>query len=451
MHIEEIVSAVNGHAPDYDTGLAIDHISTNSKLAQGSSLFFALQGERFDGHAFIGDFYANGGRAVITQREPTHRNAIAVEDTRLALGDLARHYRDKFSMPLVGITGSVGKTSTRNMIAGVLSAAGPTHSTKSNLNNDIGLPMTLFGLQGPHKYAVIEMGMNHAGEISYLSKIAKPGIAVITNIGTAHIGNLGSREAILHAKLEILDGLAPGGVIILNGDDALLYGAQDMITHRTVFYGIDNECCDYRAHDIALDSHGSSFSFRDEGRIEVPAPGRHHIYNALAAVAVGTELGIPFTQIKEGISRFESGDMRQEIIDLGGVKLIEDCYNANADSMKSALEVLSSLRPAGRKIAVLGDMYELGEFTEAEHRRVGTYAAKARVDLLVTVGKLATAIADQAALEGVEAVSFDDNQAAVDYLTTVLVQEDVVLFKASRGARFEEISRGVRFFLRDRN
>ena len=447
MRIEEIISAVNGHAPDFDAGLVIEHISTNSKLAQGSSLFFALQGERFDGHTFIDDFYSNGGRAVITQQKPSRRNEIAVKDTLLALGGLARHYRDKFTMPLVGITGSVGKTSTRSMIAGVLSAAGPTHSTRSNMNNDIGLPMTLFSLEASHQYAVIEMGMNHAGEISYLSKIAKPGVAVITNIGTAHIGNLGSREAILHAKLEILDGLAPGGVIILNGDDERLYGARDRIAHRAVFYGIDNDQCDYRAHDIAIGSNGSSFSFRDEGRIEVPAPGRHHIYNALAAVAVGTELGIPFETIREGISRFESGDMRQEIIDLGGVKLIEDCYNANADSMKSALEVLSSLRPAGRKIAVLGDMYELGEFTEAEHRRVGSYAAAARVDLLVTVGELATTIAEQAALEGVEAISFGNNEAAAAYLQIVLAQGDVVLFKASRGARFEEISRGVKGFL----
>ena len=444
MQIEEIVAAVNGQVPDYDAGLSIDHISTNSKLVQGASLFVALRGERFDGHAFIDDFYRNGGQAALTEHAPAQRNAIAVKDTRLALGDLARHYRDKFSIPLVGVTGSVGKTSTRGMIAGVLSAAGPTCATHGNLNNDIGLPMTLFGLERPHRFAVIEMGMNHAGEISYLSQIARPSVAVITNIGTAHIGNLGSREAILSAKLEILDGLAPGGVVVLNGDDALLWGARDKISHRTVFYGIANDRCDYRADGVALDSNGSSFAFGKNGRVEVPVPGRHHVYNALAAVAVGSELGIPFATIKAGIARYESGDMRQEIIDLGGIKLIEDCYNANADSMRSALEVLSSLGPGGRKIAVLGDMYELGEFTEAEHRRVGKYAAEAKVELLITVGGLAASIARQAALDGIETLSFDDNQAALRHLKAVVAQGDVVLVKASRGAKFEEISRGLR-------
>jgi len=447
MPMEEIISAVNGHAPDCDPMLQIDHVSTNSKTARGSSLFIALRGERFDGHDFTDDFYRNGGQAVITEQPPAHRNAIVVEDTRLALGALARHYRGKFSVPLVGITGSVGKTSTRGMITGVLSIAGATHSTGGNLNNDIGLPMTLFGLERPHKFAVIEMGMNHAGEISYLSNIAKPTVAVITNIGTAHIGNLGSKEAILSAKLEILDGLAPGGVIILNGDDELLWGARDRIAHRAVFYGIDNPKCDYKASDVALASTGSSFSLENE-RVEVPAPGRHHVYNAMAAAAVGSELGLSLAQIKEGVARFESGGMRQEIIGLGGVMLIEDCYNANADSMKSALEVLSSLGAGGRKIAVLGDMYELGAFTQSEHRRVGDCAAENRVDLLITVGKLAGAIAAQAALRGIETHTFEDNQAALRYLNSIVTPGDAVLVKASRGAKFEEISRGLQQSLR---
>lgn len=449
MRIEEVISAVHGCAENYDPGLWIDTVSTNSKIARGSALFVALRGERFDGHAFIDDFYRNGGRAAITELACGHRNSILVEDTRRALGNLARHYRDKFSMPLVGITGSVGKTSTREMIEGVLSAAGRTCGTAGNRNNEIGVPMTLFGLARSHRYAVVELGMNHAGEIRYLSGIAKPTVAVITNIGTAHIGNLGSREAILDAKLEILEGLPPDGVIILNGDDALLFGARDRISHRTVFYGIDNGRCDYQARDVSLASNASSFALGSDGQIQIPAPGRHHVYNALAAVAVGNALGIPFANIQEGIARFEGGDMRQNIVELGGVTLIEDCYNANADSMRAALQVLASLEAGGRKIAVLGDMYELGDFTQAEHRRVGMYAAASRVDLLITVGALAETIAQEALSRGIEAISFSGNPAALRHLETILAPGDAILFKASRGAKFEEISQGVQAFLKD--
>jgi UDP-N-acetylmuramoyl-tripeptide--D-alanyl-D-alanine ligase len=448
MTLSEIAKAVHGELHHTDGAAFIDKVSTDSREADGSTLFVALKGERFDGHDFIDAFYQNGGRAVISERE-TDGPAILVEDTLLALGDLARYYRGKFSLPLVGITGSVGKTSTRRMIESVLSAAGKVCGTQGNLNNDIGLPRTLLTLERAHKYAVIEMGMNHAGEIRYLTGIAKPEIAVITNAGTAHIGNLGSREAILRAKLEILEGLAPHGLALLCGDDERLYAQRFNLPCRSMYYGIHNPACDLVARDVVCGALESQFKVGGDA-FTVHAPGEHHVSNALAAIAVGLAFQLPVAEIQAGVESFRPAEMRQTMADIAGVRVIEDCYNANADSMQAALSVLAASDLTGRKIAVLGDMLELGEFTDAEHRRVGDCAVRHGIALLVTVGKYAAAIAEQAMEGGVTAVCADDNAAALRAVAGLLRPGDTVLVKASRSARFEEISQGIRAFLTNR-
>ena len=445
MTLREIAGAVHGKLLHTDGAVWIDKVSTDSREADGSALFVALKGERFDGHDFIDDFYRGGGAAAISERE-TEGPGILVEDTLLALGDLARHYRGKFRLPVVGVTGSAGKTSTRTMIESVLATAGATCATRGNLNNDIGLPRTLLTLDSAHKYAVIEMGMNHAGEIRYLTNIARPDIAVITNVGTAHIGNLGSREAILRAKLEILEGLNPGGLALLNGDDERLYARKLRLPCRAVYYGIRNPACDLIARDAACGALESRFRAGDDEFI-VRAPGEHHVYNALAAIAAGLALGLPAADIQKGVADFRPADMRQTMAEFGGVRVIEDCYNANADSMEAALAVLAASGAGGRKIAVLGDMLELGEFTDAEHRRVGACAARHKIDLVVTVGEYAAAIAVEARLGGAEAIHVDSNAQALQTLLELLRPGDTVLVKASRSARFEEISHGLRAFL----
>ena len=441
MTLREIARAVNGRLLHTDGTARIDKISTDSNAADSSTLFVALRGERFDGHDFIPAFYQNGGAAVISQRG-TDGPGILVEDTRLALGALAAYYRGKFDLPVVGVTGSVGKTSTRGMIESVLSAAGNTCATQGNLNNDIGLPRTLLTLDRAHRYAVIEMGMNHAGEIRYLTGIARPDIAVITNVGTAHIGNLGSREAILRAKLEILEGLPPGGLAVFNGDDERLWALKGKLPYKTIYYGLHNPACDLAAQNVACGPLESNFEVRGTA-FTVRAPGEHHVSNALAAIAVGLEFNMPVADIRGGVEAFRPSGMRQTMRDIGGIRVIEDCYNANADSMEAALAVLAASDMGGRKIAVLGDMLELGEFTRAEHRRVGNCAARHKIDLLVTVGEHAACIAEQAAAGGVEAISLDTNQEGLQTVLGLLKERDTILVKASRSAKFEEISRGI--------
>lgn len=437
--LSEIAKYVNGELSAGED-VIIENVTTASRDVKANSLFVAIKGERFDGHNFIADFFESGGTAVIASDGVQRNNQIQVNDTKLALGDFARSYREKFNLPIIGITGSAGKTSTRQMIEGVLKTSGEVLATKGNLNNDIGLPMTLLSLEPRHKFAVIEMGMNHLGEIGYLSKIAKPDISVITNIGTAHIGNLGSKDKILEAKLEISEGLSPNGLVVLNGDDELLFSAKNRLPFRTIYYGIDNNKCDIIARNAVLCSDHGTFCTDDGAQYHVPSPGKHNILNALAAVAIGREFSLSSQQIAEGISSFKSENMRQNIFTVDGITIIEDCYNANPDSMKAALEVLAAFNTPGAKIAVLGDMYELGGFTNEAHALVGEYAAKLKIDLLVTVGELGKLIALQAEKHDTRCKCFNSNDEAASFLKSEVTSGDVVLLKASRSAKFEEIS-----------
>ena len=433
----------------------VTSVTTDSRKCGPQTMFVGIKGERADGNDFAEGFLKNGGACVVTQKDisvPDGRTAIRVADTKKALRDIAEYYRTTLNIEVVGVTGSVGKTSTKDMLASVLSTAFKTSATKGNYNNEIGVPLTVFDIEEDAEKAVIEMGMSNFGEISRLTKIAKPDAAVITNIGTAHIGNLGSRENILKAKLEILEGLSDGGLVILNGDDPYLWGARESIRQKTVFFGIENKEADLVGYEVSADGNSTKFFADINGKkyeFKINVAGSHHVYNALAAVLCGLRFGMKISDISDGISNFRPTGMRQKEIETGGVKIIEDCYNASADSMKSSLETLKSMRAGGRIIAVLGDMLEQGSFAEENHRLVGKYAAENRVDALVTVGNDARFIAEDAAENGLsEIYKFDKNKDAAEFLCSYLRKNDTVLLKASRGMALEEISEDIQKFFR---
>ncbi|MDF2567779.1 MAG: murF, partial [Oscillospiraceae bacterium] len=342
-----------------------------------------------------------------------------------------------------GITGSVGKTSTKEMIYYVLSQKYKTLKTQGNLNNEIGLPMTLLNLDRSYQAAVIEMGMSNRGEISRLSLTACPNIGVITNIGVSHIENLGSRENILKAKLEILDGIIDDSPIVLNADDDMLSTVDEFLQREIIFYGINNPEADIRAVDIVQQNMTTEFDivyYGNKVKARIPAIGIHNVYNALAAFCVGLIGEVDVADIIKGIASYKPAGMRQNVVVKEGVTVIEDCYNASPDSMKAALNVLSEIDTQGKRFAVLGDMLELGEVSEKLHFDVGVLASESKADVLVCYGEQARHIAQGAVSNGMTNVlAFDDKEDVSNYLKQNVKFGDAVLFKASRGMKLEEV------------
>ena len=443
LTFKQISDAVHGKCEYYGT---VDSVCTDTRRLEPNCLYIALKGERFDGHDFITKAFELGAAAVLSERPVEEGPAILVPDTHKALLDLAAYYRSLFSLSLVGITGSVGKTTTKEMIYAVLATKYNTLKTFGNLNNDIGLPLTLLRLDGDHTAAVIEMGMSHFGEISALSKVARPNIGLITNIGYSHIESLGSRENILRAKLELLDGMDAGAPLILNADDDLLVNVQYEIDRDIIYYGISNTYASIRAVNIKPlpQGGGSECDISYYGKkihCVLPVPGRHNILNALAAFCVGLVCDIVPEDIVQALGSYRPEAMRQNIVQRGGQTLIVDCYNASPQSMDAALSVLSELPgPAGaRRIAVLGDMLELGGFAPELHRSIADMAMRCKVDLLVCYGPESAATYDRAVELGLTARHFGDREALARFLQAHLREGDIVLFKASRGMRLEEI------------
>ncbi len=419
----------------------ISKISTDSRDVDENTLFIALIGERFDAHDFIGDVLDKGAKAVICSKNVgDDERIIYVENTGKALLDIAHGYRKMFNIPFIGLTGSVGKTTSKGMIYSVVRKGFDTHKTAGNLNNEIGVPKTLFALEEHHEAAVIEMGMNHFEEISRLSCTVEPSIAVITNVGTAHIENLGSREGILKAKLEILDGMKKGSTLIINGDNDML-ATVDNHDYNILRFGIEAENLYMRAEDIKSDEKGSTFTAvcgDEKTEVFVPAVGLHNVYNALCAMCVGKQLGFTLEKSAQGVADFESEGMRQKITEINGITFVEDCYNANPDSMAASLEALKTLKNK-RSFAVLGDMLELGDFTEKAHRTVGEIAVITGCDFVLTYGDSAKLISDEAKSKGVYAENYDDKEKIAEFLFKNLSCGDVVLFKGSRGMKMEDI------------
>ncbi len=442
----EVVEAVegkliNGSLEDFFTS-----ICTDSRNIKPGALFIPLKGERYDGHDYVDAAFKNGAQGALTHADVTgsaEKTLIRVKDTRKALGDIAACYRNKFDIRLVAITGSVGKTSTKDMVARVLAQKFHVMKTIGNFNNDIGLPLTMFTLEGNHEVAVVEMGMSGFGEISRLTHIAKPDIAVITNIGISHIEQLGSRNNILKAKMEILEGLKNHGIVILNGDDKLLYGLKGLLDYKTVYYGLDEEM-DYNAYNVRTGESSVRFDIElmnKEYNIYINAPGLHNVYNALAAIAAGIELGIEPDSILEGISKFKSDKMRLNIVNTGKIKVIDDVYNSSPDSVKAAINVLYDMKGM-RSIVVLGDMLELGGYAIEAHREIGKFAVSKGVDYIIAVGKQSAHIVNGALEAGMHeqrAYSFLQNQDAVEFLQKMILDGDTVLIKGSRSMKMEEI------------
>jgi UDP-N-acetylmuramoyl-tripeptide--D-alanyl-D-alanine ligase len=396
-------------------------VETDTRKDMAGKLFIPLAGENFDGHDFIEDALEKGAVAALSRnaiRSETTK-IIKVNDTKQALLDLAEYHKSLFDVKTVAVTGSVGKTTTKEMIAAVLSKKFNALKNEGNFNNEIGLPLTVFKIEPATETVVLEMGMNHFGEIRKLSKVARPDVCVITNIGTAHIEFLGSREGILKAKREIFEYMKPGGKVILNGDDYLLR----TLNIRKTLFGL-SKGCNLRAEEVGEDS------FRYKGAdFKLKLPGKHMIQNALCAAAVGEAFGVPLLDIKSAIEEFSGGKMRQEIIKTKNYTIINDAYNANPDSMKAAIEVLKKF-PGGRKVAILGDMFELGERSGQLHAQVGEYARD--LDVLIAAG-------DDARFYNAE-YYFPLKENLIKSLDKILKTGDVVLIKASRGMKFEEIA-----------
>ena len=419
----------------------ISKISIDSRDVDENTLFVALIGERFDAHDFVEDVLKKGAKAVVCSRPMgDDERIIYVEDTAKALLQIAHGYRKTFKIPFIGLTGSVGKTTSKGMIYSVVKRKFNAMRTAGNLNNEIGVPRTLFSLEECHEAAVVEMGMNHFEEISRLSKTVEPTIAVITNVGTAHIENLGSREGILKAKLEILDGMEKGSTLIINGDNDMLKTVETE-DFQLMRFGIDGEKLQMKAVDIRTDENGSTFKAvfeEEETEVFVPAVGIHNVYNALCAMCVGKKLGYTLKEAAEGVADFEPEGMRQKVTRADGKIFIEDCYNANPDSMMASLDALSTIK-INKSFAVLGDMLELGDFSEKAHRLVGEKAAKSGCEWVLTFGELSEYIVDEAKKNGCKAKRFDDKEDLAQFLYENLSHGDAVLFKGSRGMKMEEV------------
>lgn len=450
MTIREILEAVDGKllGEFSDLDLTVKHVFTDSRNPDPGALFIPLVGERFDGHAFLNEALEGGAAGCFTQRERESylpgKFYIKVGSTQKALRDLARHYKQKFRIPFVAVTGSVGKTTTKDMVAAVLGERFKVLKTEGNFNNEVGLPLTLLRLNSNHEICVVEMGMNHFGEIEYLSSIVEPDVAVITNIGDSHIENLGSRENILKAKCEIFSHMDPKkGYVILNGDDPLLEPLRASLPFQSVLVGTA-EGLDYRATGVESDGEKSVRCHvrtpRSGFDVEIPALGNHMLYPTLTAAAVAEHFGMTGGEIARGVLRFAPTKMRMNILKRGdGITILNDAYNANPQSMRAAAEVLSK-SGGDYKIAVLGDMFELGPFAPTLHAGVGAYLGKAGIDCLVAVGELARHIYDAAKDAMVPQVYWcETKEEAKPILAELVKPNSTILVKASRGMAFEEL------------
>ena len=456
---QELAAIVGGRVQgDGARGVSVVAIDSREQSPDGG-LFAAIAGERVDGHSFLEGAAANGFRCMRVREGtalPDGVTGILCGDTLRALGDFASAIRKRYAPRLVGVTGSVGKTTTKQMIGSVLSERFFTHMTDGNFNNQIGVPLTLLGLKRAHRAAVVEMGMSAKGEIARLSEIARPDIGVITNIGSSHIEYLGSREGIRDAKMEIVTGMPAGAPLLLNGDEPLLAGIPG-----ASYISFENPDAEIAIGAFRSDANGAVFDTEVFGRrmqaLRIPAAGRHNVYNAAAAAGVGLLMGVSEEEIRAGLEAFVNTGMRQRIRRIGAYTFIEDCYNAGPESMQSALRVLRDLSARGGGIAVLGDMKELGSYSAALHRQVGEAAAEAGLRALITFGEEAAAIADGAVGAGMRAhdvftvtdASHPEQAAAL--LCGLLRPGDTALFKASRAMALERVIEAAEEKIRERN
>lgn len=450
MQLGEILRVVSGHWQGAVEQLdqEISGICIDTRQLTGGELFVPLKGEKTDGHRYVAQAFRQGARASFWKAElPVEpklagQPLIVVEDPLAAMQQLASHYRQKLPVQVVGITGSNGKTTTKDLVSSVLSQKYAVHKTSGNLNNHIGVPLTLLSMPSDTRYAVVEMGMNHAGEIRLLSNLSKPDIGIITNIGESHLAHLGSREAIAKAKLELLDGLSPEGMLVVNGDEPLL--AHPPHSGKVLRYGLgqDNQifAADIHIHGLEGISFGTNVTTR---RMRIPLLGIHNVVNALAAIAVGLELGLGEGQILEALERPPLSGMRVQLIRAtGGMHILQDAYNASPTSTRAAIQLLRQLEGPYEKWVLLGDMLELGDKEEELHRQMAAELSPQWLDRLCTIGPRGYWISEEALRRGFppeRVYHFESHEEAADFLAQPHPVARLLLVKASRGMQLEKV------------
>ena len=439
MKVYEIVEATQGILVSGNKDDEINFFSQDSRQMKNGGMYIPLKGERFDGHNFIESAFQTGAQAIISEKNVKYedKTVIKVKDTYQALKDMASYLRNHRPVKVVGVTGSVGKTSTRDMVYSVVKQKYKTLKTEGNYNNEIGLPLTILRYHD-EEVLVLEMGMNHLQEMSRLSMIARPDIACITNVGTAHIGELGSRENILKAKLEITDGMKEGSTLIINQDNDMLQTVE--LPHLNVVRVGKGKEASIQASHIILEETKSSFEVEYQGKkeiIEVPVQGEHNISNALIAIAVGIALNISLEDIKKGIQEFKLTKNRMDILEKNHKTVIDGTYNASVDSMKSSIDVLTNYKK--RKVAILADMLELGDYSQQLHEEVGNYVATKEIDVLICIGKEAKYMYQKAKEKMKNVYYFTSNQEVIEQLDQFLKNDDVVLVKGSHSMNLKEI------------
>lgn len=453
IKIKDLIKATQGALLVGDKEREVKDVVIDSRKANENTLFVAIKGENFDGHDFIEDCYKAGCRMFIVSSEDEKvgvkgdMTIIAVENTELCMGDIAKYYKELHKIPYIGVTGSVGKTTTRDMVYSALSGKHKVLKNIGNLNNHLGVPLTLFNLESKHECAVLEMGMSHFGEIEYLSDMVHPEIAVISNVGLSHVENLGSQEGVLKAKLEITKNFGKDNLLVINGDDKMLSSLKvKSLPYKLKTFGFNSDN-DIYCKGYYVTTKNISFVCNINGKdesFEVPTLGEHNILNAMSAIIVGMELGLNLGEIREGLKGYVATGMRLDVLENDRFTVINDCYNASPDSMKSALKVLSSFGDE-RKVAILGDMFEMGDMSEVGHREVGE-ACIGNADVLITVGKDSQYILDEASIKGFCATNlyhFSDKEHLIDSLDSILREGDVVLVKASRGMKLEVVVNAI--------
>ncbi|OGC76535.1 MAG: hypothetical protein A2145_04260 [candidate division Zixibacteria bacterium RBG_16_40_9] len=456
LTLKELGKFANGKAlreAQNGNGETIQGISIDSRTLEKGNLFVALEGEKFDGHDFIQEAVNKGAKAVIVEKRKLNKlpeNLTVpvglVEDSKKTLQELAKWYRQKLNLKVVAVTGTNGKTTTKEMIAQVLSTKYKVLKAKESFNNLVGVPLSIFEFSEETQVAVLELGMSNLGEIAQLTKIAGPCVGVITNIGPAHLESLHSLEKIAQAKFELLDNLPPDKTVVLNIDDPFIQEKIKRERHKVISYGIKNKA-DFQAHEVLITGNGHiDFKLNKKIPARLNLLGYHNVYNALAAIAVANLFKIEPEKAIEALNNYHPAKFRMETVKVGGINLINDSYNANPTSMQTALESLVQIKSEGKKVAVLGDMLELGEQSDAFHQEMGQKAVALGIDLLITVGNLANHIASgarQAGLAEVKIFSFSDNNSAVQFLLENLKPGDWVLIKGSRKMKMEEIVLGL--------
>ena len=465
IYTRDVVRVCNGKLLCGNEDEVLENFINDTREVKEGYVYIGFKGDHNDGNLFYEQALENGAKVCILQKDSVwgkvdandikekypDRTIILVEDTIKAIQQIAEYKRSLYNIPVVGITGSVGKTSTKDIIASVMAKKFNVLKTLGNYNSQVGLPLTVLRLKEENNAMVVEMGMSALGEISNLTRVARPTVAVITNVGTAHIGNLGSRENILKAKLEILDGLKNGGTLVINNDNDMLHKWNEENSNKNfkvITFGIENKS-DIMPYDIVSTENGSTYKINLEGKtysVNITVGGNHFVLNSLCAIAIGRLFQINMEDILDGIANFELTKRRMQVEKNNkGLTIINDCYNANYDSMKAAIEYLGKIN-ANKKIAVLGDMLELGEFSKTLHEKVGEEVAKNKIDILITIGNAAKDIANKARECGIDnsnIYEFKNNGEATKLIEKIAKEGDVVLLKASNGMKFQEIFENI--------